>query len=291
MALKPMLATNGDGSVPEGDWTYEIKWDGFRCLAEIVDGTVTLTSRSGKPLGFPKIREALAGLPNCTLDGEIVVLDQNGDSNFGNLTVLSENVTYMVFDLVDAPWRSRPIEERRQGVELLLTLVDDESVKASPVFEDGEALLEVVRDRGLEGLVAKRNGTSYQVGRRSPDWIKVKVRCEQEFVVVGWTPQADHPQVLGSMVLAVNKNGRLVYAGKVGTGWNQELGRELRKELEALQTSDVRVDVKDKDVVWVSPEMVVQVAFQRWTKEDVIFHPSYQGVRIDKDASEVVKEG
>jgi bifunctional non-homologous end joining protein LigD len=288
--LKPMLALAGDGSLPSGDWTFEIKWDGYRCVATIEDGNVTLTSRSGKPLKFNRIQDALCGLPDCIIDGEVVVLDKDGASDFGSLSPLSTEVTFMAFDLVDAPWRSRPIEQRREALELLLSLADSAVAVPSPVFTDGEALLTYVKENDLEGIVAKRNGSTYQVGRRSPDWIKVKVRSEQEFAVVGYTPQKDHGDVLGSLILAVNEGGRFVYAGKVGTGWDQKLGREILAELKSLNPSDLRVDVKDKDAVWVEATMVVQVAFQRWTKDGVIFHPSYQGKRIDKDACDVVRE-
>lgn len=288
-APKPMLADSGDGALPSGDgWTYEIKWDGYRCVATIRGGKAYLTSRSGKPLWFNKIAKGLEGLPDCVIDGEAVVMDERGISHFGSITQNSPDAQFVAFDLISEG--HRPIEERRELLAMVMDLADKSVAGVGPVFDDGEALLSWAEEHGVEGVVAKRAGSRYSPGRRCDDWVKVKIRLEQEFAVAGWTPQEKYDGVLGSLVLVVRENGEWVYCGKVGTGWNRRTAEKLLAKVRESKPGERISGPKDKDVRWVEPTVVVQVAFQRWTDDGCLWHPSYQGLRIDKDAVEVTRD-
>lgn len=206
----------------------------------------------------------------------------------------------IVFDVLAAEGvnvRGEPLSARKLLVTELLRAADSVYVAESPSFEDGELLLRCAEEQGFEGIVAKRTGSTYQEGRRGPDWLKFKVRNEQEFVVVGYTPgEGSLEGMFGALVLGVHdESGKLVYAGKVGTGFDLPERRRLGKLL-GMRTTAAPVALGDsqakslKDVLWVMPKLVVQVAFQRWTPDGVLWHPSYKGERIDKEPGDVVRE-
>lgn len=292
--IAPMLAQKSE-TIPNGDYVFEVKWDGYRCVAFVRGGEVTLASRSGLPLSFPKIASALSGLPDCILDGEVVVTDAEGRSSFQSLGENNPNAVYVAFDCVEAfgdDTRSLTLRERREVLDGLLEHAEAGRVQASPTFDDGDALLDVARAQGLEGIVAKRAASTYHDGSRSAEWLKIKIRNEQEFAVVGYTPgEGKTAGKVGALVLAVNVDGVLTYCGKVGTGWDVPELNRLTALVQALPAGDAVADADDqKDVVWVAPEVVVQVAFQRWTNDARLWHPSYQGQRIDKAVGDVVRE-
>jgi ATP-dependent DNA ligase len=223
--IAPMLCKHAD-ALPGGEgWLYEVKWDGYRCLARVGEGgraqhgfrEVELQSRSGKRLDFPEIEEALAELDlDCLLDGEIVVLDSEGRSSFHALSnARGSGATFIAFDVLETMGtdiRGFPLEARREALAEIVGDDPQSRVRISPAFEDGETLLALARERGLEGIVAKRLGSRYEEGTRGPSWLKLKVRREQEFVVVGWTPGKNgNTGHLGALVLAVNGEPGLVY--------------------------------------------------------------------------------
>ena len=303
--IAPMLAKGGE--LPKGEaWFHEVKWDGYRCVATVRGGAVTMQSRSGASEyaeQFPQVAAALAQLPDCVLDGELVVLDGNGHSSFEAMG--SGSGDFIVFDLLEREGedlRPRPLDVRRAALERLLEqdtsmVVSDFPVHLSPRFEDGRELLAYVRKHGLEGIVSKRRDSAYREGSRSGEWVKVKVRLEQEFVVMGWIPgENGNAGGLGALVLGYHEAGELVYAGKVGTGWTWEEGLRLMGELGGMTAriqnlpTDVPTSVARDVVMWVEARVVVQVQFQRWTKDGVLWHPSYKGQRRDKTAAEVVRE-
>jgi bifunctional non-homologous end joining protein LigD len=308
--VAPMLAKAGE--LPAGGgWLFEVKWDGYRCVATVVDGQVAMQSRSGKSdyaAEFPRVAAALAGLPDCVIDGELVVLDANGDSSLESLssgrgTGAESLIVFDVLELGGVDLRSRPLTERRQALADLAAAFPP-SIAVSPAFEDGEELLAWAAGRGLEGIVAKRAGSSYREGSRTDAWLKVKLRCEQEFVVVGWREgEGARAGMIGSLLLAVNDDdGDLVFVGRVGTGGTDADWENLRERLRPcsgpLDLDSPLFDLATmgapqaelRDVQWVVPEVVVQVRFQRWTEDGRLWHPSVVGVREDKLAGEVVRE-
>jgi bifunctional non-homologous end joining protein LigD len=305
--VAPMLAKGGE--LPRGNtWTFEVKWDGYRGVATVQDGAVSIRSRSAKTdyaEQYPAIAAELAALPDCVLDGELIAIDAEGRSSFATIHQGQGGGAYMLFDLLElrgVDLRDRPLAERRAELALLLGSYEFEAVALSPVFDDGDALLARVAELGMEGVVAKRWTSRYVEGARTDAWTKVKVRLEQEFVVVGWIEgEGEAAGAPGSMLLAVNDDaGELQYVGKVGTGgtWADWQSIEtLTRPAAEGPAPTVRTGVYERmsgtevrKVVWVVPELVVQVRFQRWTEDGALWHPSWQGVRHDKDASEVRRE-
>lgn len=307
--IAPMLCA--DGALPLGPgWTYEIKWDGYRAVARIVGGRVALMSRSGKTdyaEQFPQIAAELATLPDCVLDGEIVVLDGNGGGQFSALAGAAKGVaSFIAFDVLESTragsndpndLRALPLETRRNHLAELLDGRGLLLVARSPVFHDGPTLLAYVRENGMEGIVSKRDGSRYEDGGRSGAWVKTKVRLEQEFVVVGYAAgEGRRVSTFGALYLGYyDADGVLVPCGKVGTGFDDAELDRLAAAMGALRADapacPVGLSGPDRAAAtWVKPELVVQVAFQRWTEDGSLWHPSYQGQRHDKDAADVRRE-
>ena len=301
----PMLATLAD-AVPTGsDWIYEVKWDGYRALAYVSGGEVTLKSRRGNDLTerFAEVARALERsirTPDCVLDGEVCALDEDGRSSFSVMQQGSGPLVYYVFDVLEVdgePVLDLPLVARRKRLAKLL----DGRVKAirlSEAFDDGEALYAAAKAQGLEGIVAKKAEARYQAGRRTRDWLKVKTHQEQELIVAGYTRgKGRRASSLGSLVLAVRRGGELSYAGNVGTGFDDEEIERLMRLLRPLErpTSPFRdvpkmPKVRRDDVVWVEPELVAQVSFAEWTHDGRLRAPVYKGLREDKESSEVRRE-
>jgi len=297
--VAPMLAKAG--LLPVGDgWQFEVKWDGYRCVATVAGGVVVLQSRSGKTdytEQFPRVAAELAELPDCVVDGELVVLDGNGDSSFERMGAKG-GASFVLFDLLEVAGedaRQRPLVLRRSLLEVLVASLPSgsETVVVSPAFGDGEALLAWASDRRLEGVVAKRLSSRYQEGARCDDWIKVKLRCEQEFVVAGYTPgEGALAGTVGALVLGYHDDaGVLQYAGRVGTGFTDaERNRIFDTVLPAPRAALEAPRAEARGVVWVRPLLVAQVEFQRWTEDGRLWHPSYKGLRDDKRPADVRRE-
>jgi len=303
----PMLATLVD-DLPKGDdWVFEVKWDGYRALAYVSGGDVTLRSRRGNDFTerFTSVASALAKAvktPDCVLDGEVCALDDEGRSSFSAMQQGKPEtpLVYYVFDVLEVEGESLvdlPLEERRERLEQLIDR-RNRTVKISEFFDDGEALLAAVREQGLEGVIAKRVGSRYVVGRRSRDWLKIKTHGGQEFVIAGYTKgQGRRSGAFGSLVLGYYQGDELVYAGNVGTGFNEAEIERLLGKLRPLErkTSPFREvpkmpKVKKGDVVWVTPKLVCNVEFAEWTHDGHLRAPVYQGLREDKSAGEVQRE-
>jgi len=298
-AVSPQLALAAE--LPVGDdWQFELKYDGYRCVATVKGGKVAMQSRSGRSeyVGqFPTIAAALAEFPDCILDGELIVTDATGASNFETVhTGVTGIEQYVVFDLLELEgedMRHHALWDRRGHLE---GLVDDQPpVRISQAVEDGKWLLRWVSERGLEGVVAKRKSSRYVEGSRTEAWIKVKVRLEQEFVVLGWKPgEGSRSGVAGSLLLGVRDADGWKSCGRVGTGrdfafWEQFTQLpEVDECVECDLGNATRADLAG--IVWVEPACVVQVQFQRWTKDHRLWHPSLKHVRYDKNALEVVRE-
>jgi bifunctional non-homologous end joining protein LigD len=299
----PMLASLTDG-LPRGtDWLFEPKWDGYRALAYVRDTAVELRSRRDNDLTerFAAVARALPRAlrtPSCVLDGEVCAVDDQGRSSFSLMQQGRGRLVYYVFDVLEVdgqPVLERPLTERRALLEDLLD-GRSQTVRLSGVFEDGDALLEAARQQGLEGVMAKRASCPYEQ-RRSRNWLKVKVRPEQEFVVAGYTKGQGRRARLGSLVLAVAEDGEFRWVGNVGTGFTEKTLDELLERLRPLERKDSPFPeapkmprVRKSDVVWVEPELVVQVQFAEWTHDGHLRAPAFLGIRDDKRPEEVRRE-
>ena len=313
--LRPMLASLVT-QVPAGDdWAYEMKWDGVRALVLVEGGTVRVTSRNGREVsaGYPELgvmADAL-GSTEVLLDGEIVALDEHGRPSFqllqrrmhvrdaAALRALGREVpvAYMIFDVVwldgnlltALPYRDRRLVLDALGLRAARWQTPPE------ITGDGNAALATSRELGLEGIVAKRIESTYEAGRRSSSWRKIKHELRQEFVVGGWTAgQGGRSGRVGALLVGYyDGEGALQYAGKVGTGFT-ELELDRVGELLAPLARDANPFVGPgvpRAAHFVSPRLVAEVRFTEWTEGGRIRHPAYFGLRGDRDPSEVVREG
>lgn len=310
---EPMAATLApEARLPDGDrgWMFERKLDGVRLLAWVVDGEVELLSRNRihQEDVYPEVVDGLAeqAAVDAVLDGEVVAYDEDGQTSFGLLQQRMHThnearsrrspvrTTFVVFDLL---WvagrdvRDLPLRDRKA---LLAQVVDPGgAIEVAEALEGSSAeLVERARAGGWEGLIAKRVDSRYQ-GRRSRDWLKLKVVREQEMVVVGWTPPSGGRVAIGALLLGYQGDGGLRYGGKVGTGFSEAVLRELKGQLEAIEV-DVPPVVdppRIKGAHWVRPELVAQIGFGDWTGDGKLRHPRYLGLRVDKDPADVVREG
>ncbi|HDZ56980.1 MAG TPA: DNA ligase D [Pseudomonas xinjiangensis] len=307
-ALKPELATLVE-SVPEGDWRYEIKFDGYRVLARIEDGEVKLFTRNGHDwtAKLPRQAEALAslGLESAWLDGEMVVADEEGLPDFQALqnafeTNKSGSIVYYLFDmpyLDGMDLREVPVEERRGALVNVLERSEDEILRFSEDFDETpEAMLNSACQMKMEGLIGKRAGSSY-VSRRSSDWIKLKCSHRQEFVIVGYTDPKGSRKAFGALLLGLHDDdsGELRYAGKVGTGFNEATLRTLFKQLEPREVKKSAVSnppkgYEAKGVHWLKPELLAEIAFAEMTSDGSVRHAVFHGLRTDKPAKDITEE-
>jgi bifunctional non-homologous end joining protein LigD len=305
-----MKAVSAELPTDDERWAYEVKWDGYRLLAFVDEGEVRL--QSSNLLDVTGRYPELHGLPqavgagSAVIDGEIVGFDDDGRPRFVHVQRHDRALTYVVFDVLSVDGHDvtdRPYEERRALLEQLVTPGPGWMVPKYQVG-GGRDLLEATERMGLEGIVAKRLGSPYQRGRRSPSWRKIKNRPRQELVVGGWTPgEGNRATSFASLLVGYHEDGALRYAGAVGTGFDQQalddlLGRLLRLETDACPfatpSDAVARSARWREVVrharWVRPELVCEVSFGEWTADAVLRHPSFEGLRFDKDAADVVRE-
>jgi bifunctional non-homologous end joining protein LigD len=307
--VTPQLATLA-AQAPEGDdWIHELKFDGYRILCRVQEGRSRLITRNGKDwtARFPGIAEALDGLEcdSALVDGEVVVLDRQGISRFQRLqNALSgagpARPLFYAFDLLHLDgWdvTGAGVEARKALLLPLIEALADDRVRYSDhVRGQGRTFHEKACAMGVEGIISKRVDRPYRPGR-GKSWLKVKCTARQEFVVVGYTDPAGSRVGIGALLLGVHDDaGGLVYAGKVGTGFNTRTLVELEQRLSGLEektppVTDPPRGARARGVHWVRPELVAEVAFTEWTDDGRIRHPSYQGLREDKKAEEVVREG
>ncbi len=296
----PMLAKlSSPEHAPAADYLYEVKYDGYRGLAGVSNGKVAFRTRNGIDLSgrFPQVARALSRLVvgSAVIDGEVVALDADGVSRFGLLMTPDAEHRFMAFDLLwldGEDLRGRPLEERRELLQSVMAnhpppLEVAEEVHV-PEVEEGMA---VARSRRLEGLIAKKRGSTY-VGARSPDWLKLKVNQAQELAIIGFTPIKTGARQIGALLLGIYDQGTLRFAGKVGTGYTQKLRGELYRQLttDRLEATTAEDAPRLRDAIWVKPRLVAQVAFTEWTADGKLRHPSFQGLREDKRPEECVRE-
>ena len=290
--------------VPAGNnWLHEMKLDGYRCLLAIGGGTAKAYTRSGLDWS-DKFRPLIAAAPflnvrSALIDGEAVVLDGNGKSNFQALQATLKGgqaaLTYYAFDLLELDGEdleSLPQIERKARLERLLGPGQEGTIRYSGhIVGRGEQLLQHFCEAGLEGVVSKRADAHY-VGARTDAWVKTKCIRRQEFVIVGWT-SSDKARGFRSLLLAVNERGKLRFAGKVGTGFDGAEMDRLLKRMRPLERKSATVDAPRtavKGAHWLDPKLVAEIAFTEETIDGVLRHPSYLGLRDDKKPEAVVVE-
>jgi bifunctional non-homologous end joining protein LigD len=294
----PMLATLAE-EAPRNDkeWTFELKYDGFRALAAIVNGEVAMLSRNELDLAprFPRVYEALQKMKvgEAVLDGEIVVLDAKGAPRF-QLLQQGGNERLFLFDVLwleGEDLRRKPYVERRRILEKLCAKAPAGIEASLTLAMSGEEALKHAAGGGWEGVIAKHNPSLYEP-RRSKEWLKLKAMHEQELAIVGWQPSAVNANDVGALHLGVNEDGQMRYAGKVGTGFNAKmrtlLGSILAKD--RVEQPLAAGAPRERDARWVKPRLVAQVAFAEWTSDHRLRHPSFLGLREDKGVDEVVRE-
>jgi bifunctional non-homologous end joining protein LigD len=297
--VEPMKAVLTDERFSDPDWIFERKLDGIRCIAIKAEQRVRLLSRNHLSLNsrFPEIVAALESDPatQFVVDGEVVAFD-GAQTSFARLQQRGErpvSIFYYVFDVLHAGGEdttSLPLRERKALLRRLLAFHGP--VRLTPHRNrDGEALFREACRKGWEGLIAKRADSPYVQGR-SRDWLKFKCSAEQELVIGGYTPPKGSRTDLGALLLGYYENGRLRYAGKVGTGFTRATLRDLAGRLEPLERDDSPFadEVRERGATWVEPRLVAQIGFSEWTRDGRLRHPRFLGLREDKAAEEVVRE-
>ncbi|RRQ25352.1 ATP-dependent DNA ligase [Rhodococcus sp. Eu-32] len=302
--VAPMLATAGDVlGLPDGEWSFEGKWDGFRVVAQFSYGEMKLTSRTGKDLterfrAFQALADDLKD-HEAIVDGEAVVFDADGISSFELLqNSTGKHVDFIAFDLLHLDGTSllrKKYSDRRKLLELLTTGLDSVIVPELLPSTASEAAAASI-ERGLEGVVAKRSDSIYQPGKRAKTWIKSKNWRTQEVVIGGWRRgRGRRGGGIGSLLVGVPDEGGLRYLGRVGTGFSEQALDRLSTELSPLQTdsspfAETLPTADRKDAVWVTPLLVGEVRFFEWTDSMHLRHPSWRGIREDKKPEDVVIE-
>ena len=301
--IKPMLATQVREPFDHPDWLFEVKWDGYRAVAEIRDGNVALYSRNLIPLNekFFPVLDSLRKLRfEAVLDGEIVVVDDRGHPDFQMLQDYpksgSGHLLYYVFDLLHFQGHdltNLPLLRRKELLKKILPSLP--KIRFSDhVVKDGVLFFTVVKDKGLEGIIAKHARSVYQMGRRSRQWLKVKTRLTQEGVIAGFTEPRGGRRHFGSLVLGAFQGDELIYIGHSGGGFGAKDLREIRERLDPLIRKECPFRLPPKTTTpatWVKPELVCEIALSGWTGDGIMRHPVFLRLREDKAAGDVARDG
>jgi len=312
--VKPMLATLVSEPFDNPEWTYEVKWDGYRSIAYINKGTVELSSRNNKSFTekyYPLVNTIKEWTINAVIDGEILVIGKDGKANFGALqnwrSEADGDLVYYAFDLLWYEGKDitgLPLSERQAILKEILPTNDDH-VRLSQVFTaSGLEFFEAAKKMQLEGIMAKKSSSTYHPDARSKEWLKVKVNQRQEVVIGGFTKNEGSSKTFSSLLLGVYENGKLEYVGKVGTGFNAKTQKEMMEQFKPLimdtipfsaepdvnKPSRFRPNPPKAEATWLKPELVCEVSFAEVTSDGVFRHPSFEGMRADKKAGDVVRE-
>ena len=311
--VRPMLATLVDGPFDEPGWLYEIKWDGYRAVAMINKGKVDLVSRNNKSFTekFYPVTNALKNWNiNAVIDGEVVVLDDKGISNFGSLqnwrSEADGPLFYYVFDII---WldgyslKELPLTKRR---EILKNILPNENIiRLSEDFETSAIeFLATAAKMGMEGIMAKKEDSKYIEGDRTREWLKIKSNKRHEVVIGGYTKNEGSAKTFSALLVGVFDNGRLDYMGKIGTGFDARTQKEIMSKMKKLASTKIpftekpdvnkpsrfRPNPPKATVTWLKPVLVCEVSYTEITSDGIMRHPSFEGLRIDKKAKDVKKE-
>jgi len=311
--LAPMLATLVDEPFHRQGWIYEVKWDGYRALAFLNKGSVELKSRNDKSFNkrfYPVTRALKEWDVNAVIDGEIVAVGENGVPDFESLqnwrTEAEGYLVYYVFDILWLEGRDLtglPLTERRRILKSLVP--EDGIVKMSDSFEgSGLKFFEAAKKMGLEGIIAKRADSTYHAGDRTRDWLKIKAKRRQEMVIGGFTKNEASSRPFSALLVGVFDGKKLVYTGRVGTGFSDSTRRELMHRFDKLiinkspfaELPDINRPGRFQrkplhaTATWLRPELVCEVSFTEMTRDGVMRQPSFEGMRTDKKAADVVRE-
>jgi bifunctional non-homologous end joining protein LigD len=323
--IAPMKAKLVEKPPAAGDWIYELKFDGIRLIAVKSDKKVSLLSRNQNDLSarFPEIVRAIQNLParECVVDGEVVALDEKGRSSFQLLQAREMEgrkspIYFYAFDLLQLDGKSLvglPLEARKDVLEKLCAGAGEPIRYSGPIGGDAKRLLEEVKRRGLEGIIGKQRNSIYEPDRRSGAWIKLKCVNEQEFVIGGYTRPQGARKHFGAILVGYYENkkkegdNRLVFAGKVGTGFTAKSLAMLHKKFRPEESPNCPfVDLPSKQdgqwvqgitpsmmrkMHWVNPVFVCEIKFAEWTRDKKLRAPVFLGLREDKRAADVVREG
>jgi bifunctional non-homologous end joining protein LigD len=316
--IEPMKAKLMEAPPGSGDWSYELKFDGFRVCA-VKDGRkISLISRNGNEMRtrFPEIADALKDFPadECVIDGEVVALDEKGRSSFQLLQALEMEgrkspIRFYMFDLMQLNGRgltTLPLTARKIFLASICEGIPEPIRYSGEISGDADVLLGEVGRLGLEGLIGKLRNSTYEPGSRSGSWIKLKVLNEQEFVIGGFTPPQGARQHFGAVLVGYSEKKRFLFAGKVGTGFNTKSLAALHKKLKSEERDDCPfADLPSKQggqwiqgitpsmmrkIHWVNPVYVCQVKFAEWTRDGKLRQPVFLGMREDKKPAQVVRE-
>src|SRR5665213_753163 len=303
--LKPQLALEATNPPDADDWLHELKLDGYRIQARKDGAKVQMLTRSGLDWThrIPAVAQAVAALPigKITLDGEVVVLGEDGTTNFADLQASFQEgahnpLTYFCFDLLHIDGRNPRDLGLRQRKALLADVLADQTdiVRYSEHLDTGgEAMFHKACELHAEGIVSKRATAKYSPGR-SGDWLKSKCLREQEFVIGGYTFSSEGNDRIGSLLLGYYRDGTLIYAGRTGTGFTQKMRRMLKTQLGASEIDRAAFERPPAEArrgaLWVKPQLVAQVRFATWTAENLVRQAAFLGLREDKPATEVQRE-
>lgn len=316
--IEPMKARLAEEPPASQDWIYEIKFDGYRALAFKDDSAVTLLSRNEKDFAgkFPEIAEGVAELDieQAVIDGEIVALDDQGVSSFQLLQgyeigEVRPAIYYYVFDILQLngeDLRKQTVLERKAKLAEILKSAPAQIRISASLGENAEALLKKAAKLGLEGLIGKRKDSTYEAGKRSGAWIKLKLNYEQEFVIGGYSDPEGSRQHFGALLVGFYEGKKLKFCGKVGTGFDTKLLGSLYSKFEKILQKDCPfVNLPEprgsryspgltaaemKRCHWIQPRLVCQIKFNEWTNDNKLRQPVFLGLREDKEAAEVVRE-
>ena len=316
--IQPMKPRLLEKPPTAGDWIYELKFDGIRAIAVKIDKKVSLLSRNENELvgRFPEIVEAIKNLPahECVIDGEVVALDKEGRSSFQLLQALEVEVRkspvrLYVFDLLQLDGKGLiklPLSQRKDLLEKLCENIGDPIRFSGEIGSDATKLLAEVKRRGLEGLIGKQRDSGYEPGRRSGAWVKLKCVNRQEFVIGGYTPPQGSRKYFGAILVGYYRDKKLLFAGKVGTGFTGKSLSMLHKKFGQEERDDCPfVDLPSKQngkwvqgitpsmmrkMHWVNPVFVSEVKFAEWTRDGKLRAPVFLALREDKSPKDVVRE-
>ncbi|RZL50171.1 MAG: DNA ligase D [Pedobacter sp.] len=311
--LKPMLATLVDQPIDDEEWCYEIKWDGYRAVAFMNKKEIELKSRNDKSFNekFYPIYQALKDWKlNAVVDGEVVVVNEKGTANFGALqNWRSEADGELLFYVFDIMWyegfdlKSLPLTARRSILEQVMP--NHPLIHLSKDFDtSGTEFLAAAKKMDLEGIMAKRKNSTYEVDHRGGNWLKIKANKRQEVVIGGYTKNDDTSKPFSALLVGVFDKGKFVYTGKIGTGFNIKTQKEMLAQFKPLvinkpqfsaepdinKPSRFRPNPPRATATWLKPQLICEVSFTEMTSDGVMRHPSFEGMREDKKAKEVVLE-
>ncbi|MBB3314646.1 bifunctional non-homologous end joining protein LigD [Rhizobium sp. BK181] len=303
--IEPCLALLRQKPPVGPQWAFEVKWDGYRVAVHLDHGRVRIITRGGHDWTdrFPAIADAARklGVGMAIIDGEAVVLDEQGRSDFSALQQslggrggkkTSVSSILMAFDLLYFDGHSllnTELSARRHLLEGIIPSGTDSAIRLSEEVEaDGAALLAAACEHGLEGIIGKDRNSPYRSGRGG-DWVKVKCVQSDTFAVVGYEHSLSARAGIGALLLAARKDGKLVYVGSVGTGFKESAAWKLREQLDKLVAKKPAVDYggRRKNVVWVRPSLFAEIEYRAWTHDDKLRHASYKGLRDSADAADI----